>query len=195
MILASTQKLDMALQFADLFFDHDVSLIERFGEEGVDWTRDPELLKGHTNAYVEAGLYDELTMLVISTVWAENQNQTWRNHGPRYASMLMGNTVFDFSSGRPYNPEDPTQINAKCYEWYYPLHPEHVLPKLKFTVEEAEAIQDQLTTIPAFVKQSLAEFVTGARNVENGWNDYLNEIESMGSVALDWHCADCHLTG
>lgn len=180
MILASTQKLDMALQFADLFFDHDVSLIERFGEEGVDWTRDPELLKGHTNAYVEAGLYDELTMLVISTVWAENQNQTWRNHGPRYASMLMGNTVFDFSSGRPYNPEDPTQINAKCYEWYYPLHPEHVLPKLKFTVEEAEAIQDQLTTIPAFVKQSLAEFVTGARSIENGWNDYLNEIESMG---------------
>lgn len=41
MILASTDKLDMALKFADQFYDHDTSIIERFGEENVDWTRDP----------------------------------------------------------------------------------------------------------------------------------------------------------
>ena len=36
MILASTDKLDMALKFADQFYDHDTSIIERFGEENVD---------------------------------------------------------------------------------------------------------------------------------------------------------------
>lgn len=124
MILASTDKLDMALKFADQFYDHDTSIIERFGEENVDWTRDPEILAQHTNAYVEAGLYDGLSMLVTSTVWADNQSQTWRNHGPRYASLEMGNTVYDFSSGRPFDPDDPTQLNAKCYELYYDKHPE-----------------------------------------------------------------------
>lgn len=180
MILASTDKLDMALKFADQFYDHDTSIIERFGEENVDWTRDPEILAQHTNAYVEAGLYDGLSMLVTSTVWADNQSQTWRNHGPRYASLEMGNTVYDFSSGRPFDPDDPTQLNAKCYELYYDKHPEKVLPALKYTIEEAEQIQDQLTTIPDFVKQSLAEFVTGARDIEGGWDTYLKELDNMG---------------
>ncbi len=180
MILAGTDKLDMALKFADQFFDHDTSLIERFGEEGVDWTRDPQMLAEHTNAYIEAGLYDGLSLLVTSTVWADNQSQTWRNHGPRYASLEMGNTVYDFSTGLPFDPEDPTQLNAKCYELYFTKHPEKVLPALKYTLEEAEQIQDQLTTIPDFVKQSLAEFVTGARDVENGWDTYLEELNNMG---------------
>lgn len=180
MILASTDKLDMALKFADQFFDHDTSIIERFGEEGVDWTRDPATLAEHTNAYIEAGLYDGLSLLVTSTVWADNQNQTWRNHGPRYASLEMGNTVYDFSTGNAFNPDDPTQLNAKCYELYYTKHPEKVLPTLKYTLEEAEQIQDQLTTIPDFVKQSLAEFVTGARDAESDWDSYLKELDNMG---------------
>ena len=181
-IIASTQKLDMALAFADIFFDHDISLIERFGEEGVDWTRDPELLAEHTNAYVDAGLYDSLTLLVTSTMWADNQSQTWRNHGPRYASLEMGNTVFDTaqSGGAKFDPSDPTQLNAKCYQMYYPKHPDKVLPALKYTMEEAEQLQDPLTTLPDFVKQALAEFVTGARDIEKGWDSYIEEMNTMG---------------
>lgn len=179
-ILSSTDKLDMALKFMDLFFEHDTSLVERFGEEGVDWTRDPADLEGQTNAYVEAGLYDGLSMLVISTMWADNQSQTWRNHGPRYASLEMGNTVYDYSAGVKYDSENPTNLSGQNYAWYYTKHPEKVLPSLKYTMEEAEAIQDQLTTIPDFVKQALAEFVTGARDIESGWDTYLSELETMG---------------
>lgn len=180
MILSGTDKLDMALKFADQFFDHDTSIIERFGEEGVDWTRDPEILAEHSNAYIEAGLYDSLSVLVTSTLWADNQNQTWRNHGPRYASLEMGNTFYDFSTGNAFDPEDPTQLFGKCYELYYTKHPEKVLPALKYTLEESTQIQDQLTTIPDFVKQSLAEFVTGARDLDKGWDSYLQELENMG---------------
>lgn len=180
MILSSTDKLDMALAFADQFYDHDTSIIERFGEEGVDWTRDPEVLAEHTNAYVDAGLYDSLSLVVLSTVWSDNQSQTWRNHGPRYASAEEGNTVFDFSSGIPYDRDDPTQLNARNYEMYYDKHPDVVLPTLKYTLEETEANQDAITNIPDFVKQSLAEFVTGARDIENGWDTYLTELENMG---------------
>lgn len=180
MVLSSTDKLDLVLKFADEFYDHDTSLIERFGEEGVDWTRDPDELAKHTNAYIEAGLYDSLSLIVTSTVWADNQAQTWRNHGPRYASLEQGNTVFDFSSGIDYDPTNPTQLNAKSYELYYTKHPDQVLSMLKYTMEETEMIQDQLTNIPNFVKQSLAEFVTGARDIETGWDSYLSELENMG---------------
>lgn len=180
-IIEGTDKLDLALKFADEFFNIDTGLIERFGEEGVDWTRDPKDLEGQTNAYVEAGLYDKLSMLVISTIWSDNQSQTWRNHGPRYASLEMGNTVYDYSSGNKFDVNDPTQLNAKCYELYYPKHPEYVLPTLKYTLEETELIQEQLTTLPTFVDQCMAEFITGARSLDDaGWNAYLDELETMG---------------
>lgn len=180
-IIEGTDKLDLALKFADEFFNIDTGLIERFGEEGVDWTRDPKDLEGQTNAYVEAGLYDKLSMLVISTIWSDNQSQTWRNHGPRYASLEMGSTVYDYSSGNKFDVNDPTQLNAKCYELYYPKHPEYVLPTLKYTLEETELIQEQLTTLPTFVDQCMAEFITGARSLDDaGWNAYLDELETMG---------------
>lgn len=180
-IIEGTDKLDLALKFADEFFNIDTGLIERFGEEGVDWTRDPKDLEGQTNAYVEAGLYDKLSMLVISTIWSDNQSQTWRNHGPRYASLEMGSTVYDYSSGNKFDVNDPTQLNAKCYELYYPKHPEYVLPTLKYTLDETELIQEQLTTLPTFVDQCMAEFITGARSLDDaGWNAYLDELETMG---------------
>lgn len=180
MILASTDKKEMALKFADLFFARDTSIIERFGEEGVDWTRDPAVLSEHSNAYIAAGLYDQLSLVVTSTMWADNQNQTWRNHGPRYASMEMGNTWYDFSSGITFDPENKTQLFAKSYQLYYPKHPEHVLSPLKYTLAEAEMIQDQLTTIPSYVTQTIAEFVTGSRDVEKDWDTYLEELNNMG---------------
>ena len=180
-IIEGTDKLDLALKFADEFFNIDTGLIERFGEEGVDWTRDPKDLEGQTNAYVEAGLYDKLSMLVISTIWSDNQSQTWRNHGPRYASLEMGSTVYDYSYGNKFDVNDPTQLNAKCYELYYPKHPEYVLPTLKYTLDETELIQEQLTTLPTFVDQCMAEFITGARSLDDaGWNAYLDELETMG---------------
>lgn len=184
MICGSTDKLDLALKFADEFFSYETSVIERFGIEGEDWSRDPELLKGQTNAYVEAGLTDSVQLLVTSTMWADNQNHTWRNHGPRYMSLANFLTVFDYSAGKVYDPEDPTQLNGKCYEMYWDKKPEKLLPQLKYTVEDTEMLMDAMTTIPDFVKQAIAEFVTGTRDIETGWDQYLAELDSMGLQEL-----------
>lgn len=184
MICASTDQLDLALRFADEFFNTDTSLIERFGEEEVDWTRDPAKMEGQSNAYVEAGLTDGVTLLVTSTVWADNQSQTWRNHGPRYCGIETFLGVFDFSTGKVFDPNDPTQLNGKCYEMYYFNKPEKLLPQLKYTAEESDRLTDVLTTLPDYVKQALAEFVTGARDIETGWDQYLSELNSMGLEQL-----------
>ena len=83
---------------------------------------------------------------------------------------------------KPYDPEDPTQLYAKNYEWYVPRHPENVLPPLYYTVNEVEEIQEAIINIPPYVTQTLAEFVTGARdpNSDADWNQYLAELENMG---------------
>ena len=183
MICANTDKVDLAIKFADEFYDYETSLIERLGIEGTDWSRDPAQLEGQTNAYVEVGLTDSVKILITSSFWAENQNHTWRNHGPRYTSLATFLTLFDITNG-PFNPDDPTQLNGKCYEQYFFNRPEKLLPMLKFTEDETEENLDALTYLGDFVKQAMAEFITGVRDIDNDWDAYLADLESYGLSQL-----------
>ncbi|MBQ9325087.1 MAG: extracellular solute-binding protein [Clostridia bacterium] len=183
MICANTDKVDLAIKFADEFYDYETSLIERLGIEGTDWSRDPAQLEGQTNAYVEVGLTDSVKILITSSFWAENQNHTWRNHGPRYTSLATFLTIFDITNG-PFNPDDPTQLNGKCYEQYFFNRPEKLLPMLKFTEDETEENLDALTYLGDFVKQAMAEFITGVRDIDNDWDAYLADLESYGLSQL-----------
>ena len=55
-----------------------------------------------------------------------------------------------------------------------------MLTPLHYTTDEVEEIQDALVSIPDYVKQTMAEFITGARDIETGWDSYLDELNSMG---------------
>lgn len=177
-IFEGTDKMDTAIRFLDAFYDHDTSLIARFGEEGVDWTRDPEFLATTSNSYIEAGVYDSPSLAYISNHWLEITNRTWRAVTPRYSTLAEANSV---TNGMvTFNPDDPTQLNARSEEYYYDKHPAKVLPQLHYTVEEANRIQQAITNIPDYVNQSLARFITGDLSIDNDWNTYLSNLENMG---------------
>ena len=92
-ITSSCKNPDLAFALGDLFYDEKVSISTRFGEEGVDWTTDPEECAKHTNAMVESGLYDGIQLVFLTNIWAENSNKFWHNLTPRYASLERGNTA------------------------------------------------------------------------------------------------------
>jgi len=177
-IFSATKKADLAIKFADAFYDPDISIIVRYGEEEVDWTRDPAVLSGLTNAFVEEGLYDTVSLASISNMWAENSTQNWHNCNPRYTSAEVCNTV---ANGMvEYNADDPTQLQGKNYGYYADKHPDKVLPLLHYTEEDSVLIQDALANIPEYVNKAMAEFITGARDIESGWDAYLDEMNSLG---------------
>lgn len=178
-IFSSSDKVDLAIRFADEFFDPYTSIVVRDGEEGVDWTSDPEVLKDMTNGYVEAGLYDEVQMAVYGDIWASNNAQTWHNINPRYSDLNKNNTTAECTK-EEYDPEDTSQIPVKSMLYYYDKHPEHILAPLHYTVDEVSEIQDALVNIPSYVNQTMAEFITGAKNLESDWDAYLKELNNMG---------------
>ena len=172
------RNVDLAIKLADEFYSTETSVISRFGEKGVDYTDDKEQLKTMTNAYVEAGLYDEVTLAYISNYWLEPASRTWHGVSPRYASLETMNTVANGMN--PYDSNDKTQLNAKSYEYYFDKHPEYTLPLLHYTEEEAGQIQEALSNIPVYINQTMAEFITGARDIDTGWDTYLSELKGMG---------------
>ncbi|MCL2833695.1 MAG: extracellular solute-binding protein [Treponema sp.] len=180
--ISSTCKVkDVAWKYLDSFYDHDLSIIVRFGEEGVDWTRDPNVLASQTNAYVSAGLYPKITIVETSLVWNNPNNTIWGNPGPRYASEEQGNTRGSLT--RPFVPESKVAIlDAYNYQWYVPNHPKFILPPLKFTLAEAQKIGAPITDVRNFVQQAIAEFTVGTRDINNdtAWNTYLRELDNLG---------------
>lgn len=184
-ITSACKNPELAFKLGDLFLNPEISLVARYGEEDVDWTRDSTKLATTTNAYIEAGLYDELYIATMSTIWGEPSNHYWRNINPRYAPLEWSGKCGNLLT--PYDPSiKSSQLNAYSYEHYYPAHPENILPVLRYTNDEAGKNSEPITNITEYIKQSVAEFVTGARNVDSDWDSYIKEINSMGlSTWLD----------
>ena len=81
-------------------------------------------------------------------------------------------------------PFDETTKSGMLYaynlEWYSDKHPEHMLETLHYTVEESSTCTKIIMEVTEFIEQSKAEFITGQRNPDTGWESYLNELDSLG---------------
>ena len=181
-IFATTEKKDLALKFLDAFYEEQTDIVARYGEEGVDYTLDPEVPSTLRQWSVESGVVDSVKIATIpgSVVYASPNNKIWRDVQPGYRSMELIMSASDITATE-YDPAYPGNWAWEFhYKNYVPNHPEYILPSLKYTEEETAKIQDALTTIPSYVMTAMSEFVTGARDIEKGWDTYLKELESMG---------------
>jgi putative aldouronate transport system substrate-binding protein len=181
-ITSRAKNPDFTFKFLESFYGEDISVINRFGEEGVDWSRKPEDLAGYTNGYIEMGLYPAATLRQLIEIWIEPSNKFWHNIGPRYYSLAANNTITaglksEFESGDPL-----ITLNAVHYRDYNDKHPKYLLPALKYNAEDSRNNAETITAVNEYVKQSIAEFVTGARDISSdaAWNAYLRDLDNMG---------------
>ncbi len=178
-ITSSCKNPELALKLGDLFYRKDFSNIVRYGEEGVDWTSEESITSQpqYSNAYIEAGLYDKVTLVKLKDIWSENNNKFWRNINPRYASIDDGNT---WAEATEYDPNvKSSRFYADNYAYNYSAHPEHLLPVITYTDEEAKEQAETIVNISTYVSQSMAQFITGARSLDE-WDSYVKDIEAMG---------------
>ena len=181
-ITSKARDKDLAFKVMDSMLDNTISIIQRFGEEGVDWSRKPEDLAKESNAYVAMGIYPSLSIVEITDIWNSPSNKFWHNQGPRYASMQQGNTRGSLMA--PYKPDSyAAMVNGYNYQFYLDAHPQHILPQpLKYTAREAEQNVEVIVNVGEYVLQAVAEFITGARDINNDtlWNNYLRDLNNMG---------------
>ena len=178
-ITSKCQNPELAFRLGDYFYKPEISHMARWGEEGVDWTSDPEICKDYTNGYIKAGLADEITLLSLTNVWSEPSSQFWHNVNPFYESLDDSNSNTSVLS--PYDENTKSApLNARNVELYLDKHPDKVLPLLHYTQEEAQQVSQIIADITDFVESTKAEFITGNRDIENGWDSYLEELNNLG---------------
>lgn len=159
-----------AFALCDALLSYDVSVRARFGEPGVDCIMNDD---GTQVSMLEG--YDAVLTPLVN--WSEQTNCWWQGCYPTYAPKELivgqawggnlGNTQYQITSAVSY---------------YQGKEPEHLVANLVFTQEEADAISDSSITIPDYINESIARFITGDLDIEddNAWNNYLNELDKMG---------------
>jgi putative aldouronate transport system substrate-binding protein len=185
-IATKSKYQEAAFKILESFMDLDISMVARWGEEGVDWSREPAVLEQYKgkNGNVMSGVFPSLLYVILKDLWAAPGNKHWHNENPRYAPMEeMNVNRIAYVWNPDYDPEDKnTKLGIIHTQYYVDAHPRYVLPQLKYTTAEAAEISESITNVNAYVDQSIAEFVTGVRNINTdaAWNAYLRELDNMG---------------
>lgn len=179
-IFADSDNIDLAIRFMDECYNPHTAHVARYGIEGVHWTTDPAEMAKYTNCYIEEGLCEGASIALYENIWSQSHNHTWRDVAPRYQGLDEVLTVADLAK-ETYDPSAPANLQAYNMAHYFNKHPEVVVPKaLKFTEAESKQIQDAAVNLPDYVDQAMAEFITGLRDFDNGWTQYLAELENIG---------------
>ncbi len=174
---------ELAYALGEFMYDWNVGQVSRYGEPGVDFTSDPDVLKDYTCAAIEAGIdVDGFVLLRPGTdydIQEDKHSKTWASVNPIYQGQTYDvDRILGFDSS---NPSYTDKVEIFFYE-NYPQHmPEHMLPALVFDESVLDQIATMQSEIKTFVSSAVAEFVTGQRSLDDaGWQTYLDELETLG---------------
>lgn len=158
---------EVALRWAEGFYDNEVTLRAEAGELDKDWRWAEE---------GEVGINGETAEWVRLTSYGEVQNTHWAQMGP----LIRTN---DFRLSEMVSEDQPLEVllYEETKEKYepYKLGDDKVVPPLYFNEEQSAELSELESTITNFVEESNARFISGGEDIEKGWDNYLRTLEGM----------------
>ncbi|HML46805.1 MAG TPA: hypothetical protein PKE04_08665 [Clostridia bacterium] len=162
-VSAQSKNLEIALRWLDIFYD------PFYGSQIAD---------GHLGVHLfqrEDGQFQEVPDSQIPSQYAsrsEWKNYTMANSFPYYksvdhATFLSTNALWAQEMNHQSEVYQNDYINDIIY-------PSYQLPS------ENERITSYATDIVSYVNEMFAQWVTGERDVNADWNDYLAHLEALG---------------
>lgn len=155
-----------AFRLADLMYNYEATLRNALGRPEQEWVWSEPGAEG-----IDGG---EAKYKVIAIYTESEQNFSWNQAAPGFRSAA-------FRLAQEYNPEDP--LERLLYNWSRDLYqpyaqPDMQVPPLTFTSEQSQRLGELRTALTTLVDQSFAGFVTGQLSIEDGWEQYLSELEN-----------------
>lgn len=179
-ITANCSNPEAAFRIGDLMSSEYIGITQRWGEEGIDWDY-AEKVKNISDYTASVEGFDlSIVAYSDSTFWGGTDvtNHCWRQIGPFVRQYGIANGVGIIADETDKYTQ---QLNAANSLYQNAGHkPAEVIPKLIYTTEEAESIAEIESVLNTYVEESMASFVTGSKDIDADWNNYLTEIENIG---------------
>ena len=172
MITDTCKNPEIAIQIADLFSDPIWTLQGQVGTRGVEWDYADEGtfgMDGVTPAAYKFLQYQTPAQVVDAWWW------TYRGIEPDWKNLIQTDpdAIMD-----PANFESRLAFEtSKLLPFAADVDP---IPTLRFTTDDSTSFNQLKTAVNDYAKIAITEFITGARSVENDWDAYLADLESLG---------------
>jgi putative aldouronate transport system substrate-binding protein len=168
-ITKSAKNPEAAFRWGDLICSEEGYMRMRFGTPEVDWLI-PE--PGAKSLGEPIGVKAAVLPILI---WGAVQNKHWFH--------AVGIIPYGVTDGQVVDENNPMLVAR----WHYAAMPDYIgkeapnrVDLLRFTLDEAEEIRDLRNTVNTYVKESLALFSVGDKDVERDWDAYLRDLDNMG---------------
>ena len=156
----------------EFFYDDDYDMERKYGERGLGWDYVPEGTKnvfGGEAKYVVNSITEDQTAEIRKDAFTVGPHA---DLAPFRLSMLP--EVEDIY--QPGNYEQRITLDTKKVEQYIPKE------RLDYTVfiplDMADDYAEIQTNLNSFVRMATVQFITGERDIETGWDQYLSELDS-----------------
>lgn len=175
------ENVEAALRWVDFFFSETGDLCSQYGaEEGTDWVLNPE---GKVGLNGEPAMYE-----ILNAYSGEAQNHDWQDVGIRVApeAYRLGQAVD--AEVDPYAPEGLEKLlydaSAQLYAPYADNTKYKNLDELKVTDEESTDVSTLAVEVEKLIAENSAAFMTGAKDIDAEWDNYLNALDKAGLPTL-----------
>ena len=157
-------------RLGDLMCSEEGYMRTRWGEPEVDWIKPGP---NDTSPLESIGIKPSIIPILP---WGSLNNAHW-------SFSTAGMIPLGVADGQVPPADDPLYVErwtAAAVLLYVGKEPDNRADLFKYTLDEAEQMIELRGTINSYVKESMALFAVGDRDIENDWDKYLKELENMG---------------
>lgn len=160
----------LAVRWLDFLLSEDATMRQVFGVKGVDWV---ESEAGKIGLDGGPALFKEIVAL---------PSLLQHNEG---AELLPGMTERLFN-GREIDENDIWYIEYRLAKetkdkYDIGIRPEEVLHKVFMTLDDSKTYDEVKERVTGHIRENIAKFVTGARDIDQEWDLYVEEIQNLGA--------------
>jgi putative aldouronate transport system substrate-binding protein len=159
---------EAAFRMGDLLMSERYSVMGRFGEEGVDWKRPEPGMKTYYPGYDP--------YLIPIAVWGTPTNKHWEQGEPRILPYKVMNGFMIQGQLRHLDLWN-AQASAQGMKYF---DNNKVIGTLVYSRSEYDQIAEIQANITTYFKECYTRFLLRDMSLENDWNKYLAELQSMG---------------
>jgi len=176
-----------AFLVCDYMCSEEMSLIQRYGERGVDWDYMEDVTVGSPDQFVSTfeGYETRFYPYNMIEFWnsTEAQNKCYRQVGPMILDMNL-----TAGAGVWIGAEDPTVkklaelelITAEAALACYKDQPKEVIDYAPMTTDENDDAADIKSALNSYVQEMTCAFLSGEKDIDAEWDAYLKELEVIG---------------
>ncbi len=170
---------ETAFRLLDYFFSEAGTIRSLLGREGKDYVLATNGEKGYNGTPAKyVPLNTDSSLPEFKNIMMPQVFPTYRPNG-FYASIAYPQDPYD-PNVAPLAGRMTLLLRSSTQQGKFGQKTENVLPELYYSQSDIEELSRLKTTIYDYMSESIVRFISGTTDIESGWNEYLDQLKSIG---------------